>query len=113
MIIKRAADLRWSAVTDERIYLRRREFMRLAGGLAAAAAASPALLGAAMLDGDAPQSPLTGYKPKAVTTDEKLNTFEDITSYNNFSEFGTGKGDPQRYAGRLKTSPWHVKIDGL
>jgi sulfoxide reductase catalytic subunit YedY len=113
MIIKRAADLRWSAVTDERIYLRRREFMRLAGGLAAAAAASPALLGAAMLDGDAPQSPLSGYKPKAVTTDEKLNTFEEITSYNNFSEFGTGKGDPQRYAGRLKTSPWHVKIDGL
>src|SRR5262245_4163075 len=113
MIIKRAADLRWSEVTDERIYLRRREFLRLAGGVAVTAAASPALLGAAMLDGGMPQSPLSGYKPKAVTTDEKLNTFEEITSYNNFYEFGTGKGDPQRYAGRLKTTPWHVKIDGL
>jgi methionine sulfoxide reductase catalytic subunit len=48
-----------------------------------------------------------------VVTDEKLNSFEDITSYNNFYEFGTGKDDPARYAGRLKTSPWKVKIDGL
>ena len=60
-----------------------------------------------------PQSPLSGYKEKAIATDEKLNTFEEITSYNNFYEFGTGKDDPQRYAGTLKTSPWTVKIDGL
>ena len=39
--------------------------------------------------------PLTGYKPRAIATDEPLNTFEDITSYNNFYEFGTDKGDPQ------------------
>ena len=57
--------------------------------------------------------PLFGIKPKVVTTDEKWNTFEEITSYNNFYEFGTGKDDPARYAGRLKTSPWKVKIDGL
>jgi sulfoxide reductase catalytic subunit YedY len=48
-----------------------------------------------------------------VTTDDKPNTFEQITSYNNYYEFGTGKGDPQRYAGKLTTSPWTVKIDGL
>ena len=47
-----------------------------------------------------------------IATDEKLNTFEEITSYNNFYEFGTGKDDPARYAGRLKTSPWTVKVDG-
>ena len=56
---------------------------------------------------------MTGYKEKAVTTDEKLNTFEEITGYNNFYEFGTGKSDPKRYGGTLKTSPWTVKIDGL
>jgi sulfoxide reductase catalytic subunit YedY len=60
-----------------------------------------------------PQTPLSGIKPNVVTTDEKRNTFEQITSYNNFYEFGTGKEDPQRYAGSLKTSPWTVKIDGL
>ena len=60
----------------------------------------------------ATQTALSGIKPKVVTTDEKWNSFEDITSYNNFFEFGTGKDDPARYAGRLKTSPWKVKIDG-
>jgi sulfoxide reductase catalytic subunit YedY len=59
-----------------------------------------------------PQSPIASYKPKVVTVDEPLNTFEDITSYNNFYEFGTGKNDPQRYASKLKTSPWKVRIDG-
>jgi sulfoxide reductase catalytic subunit YedY len=103
------------------MYLRRREFLRLAGG-AAAAAAMPLLPGcssepiaaeprAGALFG-VPQLPLSGYKEKAIATDEKLNTFDEITGYNNFFEFGTGKDDPKRYAGRMKTSPWTVKIDG-
>ena len=111
-----------SEITDEQLYLRRREFLRMAGGAAAMAAAVPLLQGcsgdpvsAEPRPGDmfgVAQSPLSGYKEKAITTDEKLNTFEEITSYNNFYEFGTGKDDPQRYAGKLKTSPWTVKIDG-
>ncbi len=92
--------------------------MRLAGGAAAAALASPLVAGCgsdtlAAGAGALTQTALSGIKPKVVTTDEKWNSFEDITSYNNFFEFGTGKDDPARYAGRLKTSPWKVKIDGL
>jgi sulfoxide reductase catalytic subunit YedY len=92
--------------------------MRLAGGLAAAAAAGPLIQAcgedpmAAGPDVAPGQTPLADVKPRVVATDEKLNTFEEITSYNNFFEFGQGKNDPQRYAGRLKTSPWTVKIDG-
>lgn len=41
------------------------------------------------------------------------NSFEDITNYNNYYEFGTGKGDPARHAGALTTEPWTVKIAGL
>lgn len=41
------------------------------------------------------------------------NSWEEITSYCNFYEFGTGKEDPARYAGQLTTSPWSVEIDGL
>lgn len=41
------------------------------------------------------------------------NSLDDITSYNNYYEFGTGKGDPVRNAGALVTSPWSIKIDGL
>jgi sulfoxide reductase catalytic subunit YedY len=123
MLIRRRPLTPSSEITDESLYLRRREFMRLAGSAAVAAAAGP-LLGACSTEsvgaapqGDGiystPQSPLSGYKPKAIATDEKLNTLPEITGYNNFYEFGMGKNDPQRYAGMLKTSPWTVKIDGL
>lgn len=41
------------------------------------------------------------------------NSWEEITSYNNYYEFGTGKDDPARYADQLTTEPWSVTIDGL
>ncbi len=128
MLIRPVGQIPSSEVTDEKVYLQRREFMRLAGGVAVGAALSPLAAacrtggGAPSSDGDGSgvamaaeggQTPLEGVKPKVVATDEKLNTFQEITSYNNFYEFGTGKNDPQRYAGRLKTTPWKVKIDGL
>ena len=120
MLIRRAPEIRSSEITDERLYLRRREFMRLAGGAAAAAIAGPLLSGCdrewIAADEGAPiaagQTTLPGIKPNVVTTTEKRNSFEEITGYNNFYEFGTGKEDPRRYADRLKTSPWRVKIDG-
>ena len=117
MIIRRRSDIRSSDITDEQLYLRRRDFIRLAGS-AAAAVVSPLVAGygidtLAAGSGAMTQTALSGIKPKVVTTDEKWNSFEDITGYNNFFEFGTGKDDPARYAGRLKTSPWKVKIDGL
>ncbi|HVL69631.1 MAG TPA: protein-methionine-sulfoxide reductase catalytic subunit MsrP [Vicinamibacterales bacterium] len=124
MLIKLNQDVPASEVTDERVYLERRRFMQLLGGTAVALGASP-WLQACTADSEAvdvradggpavmpAQTPLPNVKPKVVTVDEKLNSFEEITSYNNFYEFGTGKNDPQRYAGRLTTSPWKVKIDG-
>jgi methionine sulfoxide reductase catalytic subunit len=121
MLIKKRSDIRASDITDETLYLRRRESMRVAGG-SALLSTTPAWLQAcsagavdemgAGAAAPAGQSPLSNYTPRAVATDEKLNTFDEITSYNNFYEFGLGKGDPQRYAGRMTTSPWTVKIDG-
>jgi sulfoxide reductase catalytic subunit YedY len=51
----------------------------------------------------------------AVAAEEVLepNSWEDITQYNNFYEFGTGKGDPAAYASALTTEPWSIKIDGM
>jgi methionine sulfoxide reductase catalytic subunit len=123
MLIRRAPDTRSSEITDERHYLRRRDFIRLAGGAVAVAATGGLLDGcrgggvdAASTTGTgaaaaAAQSPLQIAK-RVVTTDEKLNTFEQITQYNNFYEFGTDKSDPARYSGRLHTTPWTVRIDG-
>jgi sulfoxide reductase catalytic subunit YedY len=123
MLIRTRPEIPSSEITDEKAYFRRREFMRLAGGVALGTLAAP-WLQACSTDADtwdgapaggpfgAAQSALSNYKPLVVATDEKLNSFDDITSYNNFYEFGLGKNDPQRYAGRMKTSPWKVKIDG-
>ena len=90
----RASDVRASEITDERLYLRRREFIgatgrgRPRGDRRAVRAELPERM---TVDARR-QTPLSGIKPKVVTTDEPLNSFEDITSYNNFYEFGTGKG---------------------
>lgn len=118
MLFKKASDIPSSEITEERLYLKRREFIQLGAGLAGAAAGGllaacgNGALDAAASPNAAPQSPIEGIGKKMVTTTEPLNKFEEITGYNNFYEFGTNKGDPAKYAGQLKTSPWTVKIDG-
>ncbi len=92
--------LKWSDVTPKDRFLNRRQLMTGAGALALGAIASPAL---AKLDA----------KPSPYSTDLTPNSLKDITSYNNFYEFGTGKTDPAKYAHTLTTDPWSVKIDGL
>ncbi|WP_295078509.1 protein-methionine-sulfoxide reductase catalytic subunit MsrP [Tabrizicola sp.] len=88
--------LNWSDVTPKNMWLNRRQLM--AGG--AALLATPAL------------ARIEAAK-SAYSTDEEPNSLEDITSYNNFYEFGTGKGDPAEYAGGLTVDPWSITIDGL
>ena len=122
MLIKKPADIPSSEITDERLYLRRREFIQLGAGLVGAAAGG--LLAACGSDAvkaasapppvsGEPQTPIANITKKMVTTTDPLNTFEQITGYNNYYEFGMNKGDPAKYAGRLTTKPWTVKIDGL
>ena len=118
MLIRRGSDLPAWEITDEKTYIARSEFIRRAAGAVLGVAAAPLLTVCAddaVADAEpaAAQTPLENVKPKVVTSDEPLNTFEQITTYNNFYEFGTGKNDPARYAGLMKTSPWTVKIDGL
>lgn len=80
-------------VTPEASFLNRRQ-------LIAGAAAGAGLIG---LAGQA----------SAASDELKPNSWEEITSYNNFYEFGTGKEDPARYAGQMTTSPWTVEINGM
>jgi methionine sulfoxide reductase catalytic subunit len=114
MLIKTAPDLRPSEVTPKALYLRRREFIRGAGGVVAATAAAMAV-GATHLD--AAQNP-NAYKFPSLKkgspfdTTETINSYKDITTYNNFYEFGLDKGDPARYAHSLKPTPWSVNVEG-
>ncbi|MBO9716935.1 MAG: protein-methionine-sulfoxide reductase catalytic subunit MsrP [Pseudoxanthomonas sp.] len=97
-------------ITDEAVYRDRRRLL-------AALAASPLLV---TLPGCAEAEPppppkvaISAADAKAgFRTDEALTRYEDITSYNNFYEFGTDKGDPSRAAKTLRTSPWTVAVDG-
>ena len=89
------SDLKQSEVTDEQVFVNRRHLLAglagigLAGGLASASSA-------------------------AQRAEELVpNEWEDITNYNNYYEFGTGKSDPAKYAGALSTTPWSVEINGL
>jgi sulfoxide reductase catalytic subunit YedY len=89
------ADPKWSEVTPKAQYLNRRALLAGAGALAIAgsAFAQPAR--------------------SRFSTDEAPNSFDDITSYNNFYEFGLDKRDPKRNAQRLTIEPWSIVIDGL
>lgn len=121
MLIKKGGQIPSSEITDERWYLRRREFIQVGAGLiGAAAGAAVAAYGRSaihaeprLLKGEPPQTAIPNIKRQVVTTTEKWNTFEEITNYNNYYEFGTSKTDPARNAGQLKTSPWTIKVDGL
>src|SRR5437870_1441094 len=114
MLIKRPADIRSSEITDKKTYLNRREFVRAATGTAALAAAGA--LGAEALLHAQPPAPhrakLENVKPSEFSTKEKPNTWEQITTYNNYYEYGTDKDSPAYYAGRLKPSPWSVLVEG-
>jgi sulfoxide reductase catalytic subunit YedY len=113
--IRKPSDLPYSAVTPEAIYASRRTFLRTIAGAAGAAAglAGAGGLAPGVLEAQGGLAPLTAPRNAKYSAADKLNTFEQITTYNNYYEFGTGKDDPARYAGRLTVKPWSVKVDGL
>lgn len=96
------SDLKYSDVTPKSVWLNRRNLVFGAGGAVFAGAFAGKLAGA----------PIPDVQPSQFSTDEEPNSFEDITTYNNFYEFGTRKEDPSRNASALTTSPWTVRIDG-
>ena len=112
MLLKHAPDIRSSEITDKKLYLRRREFIRSAALTTVGVAAG---LGAGDANAQsAPRVKIAGpIKDSGWGKGEKLTPYEDITTYNNFYEFGTEKGDPAVNAHTLKPTPWRVKVDGL
>lgn len=91
-----------SEITPQTLYQSRREFLRLAATGAVAAALPQALLAEGL-----PQ-----FAKSAYTLDDKPTPKQDVTHYNNFYEMATDKESPAQLAGRLKTRPWTVAVEG-
>src|SRR3989440_5520021 len=122
MLIKKPADIKSSEITDKKIYLARRTFMR--GAILVATTAATGYLYRYL---NPPQLPrVEGEKIKDVvkpapdnaaasgyTVNEKLTSFDDITNYNNFYEFTTDKRDVARVSRGFKSRPWSVSVEGL
>jgi len=111
--IRSSADLPYSEVTPEHLYRSRRDFIKTATAGAIGAFAAGVV-------GCGPETEAAGQgalaAKKTINVDpavDPVNTLEQITTYNNYYEFGTRKADPARTSGRLTTKPWTVKVDGL
>ena len=113
--IRTSADLPYSEVTPETVYRTRRDFMKSAAAGTVGVVAGGLLVTEACAEASVPQAALTAKKTAFVVDEsvDPLNTFEQITTHNNYYEFGTRKSDPARNAGRLTVKPWTVKVDGL
>jgi sulfoxide reductase catalytic subunit YedY len=111
-----------SEITPEQVYLRRREFMRNAGRTVLTAAG--VATGLSWLTGGAQKrrilderpdqqvTPLASAKPEAFRANEQPTSYDDITHYNNFYEFGLDKEDPALNARALVTRPWTLEVSG-
>lgn len=115
MLIKRAADIKSSEITDRKVYLNRRQFIQAAAaGTAAVAAASAVgsdVLSAATPAAHGRKLPNIRKSPLSVT-DEKVNPWDHITTYNNYYEFGIDKDAPSENAPKFNTANWTVAVDG-
>ncbi len=111
MLIRHKSAILSSEITSESVYLRRRELLRRAGIVGAGAALSP-LVNAQMLAEQGATPTLSPIQTTDFRPEREPNSWEDITTYNNYYEFGTGKSDPARYSGDFKPRPWTVRVGG-
>lgn len=113
MLIKRAPELTYADVTPKGLYMGRRNFLLgllVAGGAAAAWKRMPGYVVAGG-PGSVPV-PLNVAIKSPYSTTEKETSYNDVTHYNNFYEFGTDKADPAKNATKFQTSPWTVSVEG-
>lgn len=112
MLIKRPPDIPSSEITDPSLYYNRREFMVAAGALVAGW--TDGRMGAwTKADGTGPSIRPSAHPPiRPSDGNDKPTPYEDITTYNNYYEFGTDKSDPAKHAHPLKVRPWTLRVEG-
>ncbi len=110
MLIRRPNDIKPSEIASQTLYRNRRDFIRGAAAFGAAAGLAAAGI---LTPGQARSAErLAGLRKSPFSTNETLTALESVTNYNNYYEFGTDKEDPAAHAGKLRTRPWTVKVEG-
>tara|TARA_Y100000590_G_scaffold465355_1_gene637426 strand:+ start:1519 stop:2439 length:921 start_codon:yes stop_codon:yes gene_type:complete len=94
-----------SEITPYSIYLNRRKFIKTASAFSLASTIT--------FPTQALHTQESSKYNSQLDKNDKLNTYEDITTYNNFYEFGMGKSDPSNNSGLFNPRPWSIKIEGL
>ena len=112
MLIKRPDDVLPSEITPQAVYEGRRHFMKLAGSAALLGAGGTLVAPADAAEKTLGLPKLANAAESRYSTSEPQTPYKHVVGYNNFYEFGTDKDDPARYAGKLKTRPWTVAIEG-
>lgn len=118
MLIRKPSLIASSLITPKEQYLNRRKFLR--GALSGAAVAAGAAVGAERIAevlspraGVLAATKLQTVHSPLTTTGEQLTSYQDVTTYNNYYEFGVNKDEPAKNAGILPTRPWTVRVEGL
>ncbi len=109
MLIRKPADIRPSEITSKHNYLNRRKFIQ-SGAIAGGSLLTGQAL-AAMVPTDR-GAKLSDVKKSDFSTSEDVNSFEDVSTYNNYYEFGTQKDDPYRNAQDFEPHPWTIEVTG-
>src|SRR5690242_4850210 len=117
MLIKPASDIKSSEITDKKLYLNRRQFIQATAagtaGVAAAAAIGSNVVSAATPAAHGQKLPNIQKSPlSANPATDKMNSWDQITTYNNFYEFGVDKDEPSENARKFNTANWTVTVDG-
>jgi methionine sulfoxide reductase catalytic subunit len=113
MLIGKKSDIIPSDITPQSVYDERRQFIKAAGfGLLATAAAGYGLMPSHAWATAEQRKKISGFSKTAYGADEKLTPYDDVTTYNNYYEFGTSKSDPAEHSKLFKPTPWSVAIEG-
>ncbi len=94
-----------SEITSYQAYLNRRQFIKSSTATLIGTTLSSNLYGA--------HERKDNQYNDQLSQNDTLNTYEEITTYNNFYEFGTGKSDPSNFSNKFKSRPWSISVEGL
>ncbi len=108
MLIGKSGKIPSSEITPEGMYVNRRQFIGKSAAVVAGAS-----MGSGIGGSIEPKNSQKDWSKVRSELDEELTPFDDVTSYNNFYEFGTGKSDPVRNAHTLRPRPWTIEVGGL